>query len=103
MAQLTIRASEELVDRVRAAAAAAGGSMNEFVTSVLDAATNPDLNTDEAGRVRERLARAGLLVAVTRPRHRPAGEAVAAARGAAGAGTPLSDLIAAGRSADGPS
>ena len=72
--------------------------MNQFVTSVLDAATNPDLNTDEAGRVRERLARAGLLVADAPPRRRPAGEAVAAARAAAGAGTALSALITDGRS-----
>ena len=72
--------------------------MNDFVTRVLDAATNPDLNTNEADRVRERLARAGLLVSGATPRTRPAGEHLAAARAAAGTGTLLSDLVGDGRS-----
>ena len=98
MAQLTIRTSEELLDRIRTAAASRGGSMNDFVTRVLDVATDPDLNTDETDRVRERLAHAGLLVTHKAPRCRPAGQAVAAARAAAGAGRPMSDLIGDGRS-----
>lgn len=98
MAQLTIRTSEELLDRIRTAAATRGGSMNDFVTRVLDAATDPDLTSDEAGRVREKLARAGLLVAVAAPRQRPAPADVAAARAAAAVGTPLAELVGDGRS-----
>ncbi|HEX4357668.1 MAG TPA: type II toxin-antitoxin system VapC family toxin [Pseudonocardia sp.] len=61
MAQVTWRASDELIDRVRAVAGSSGYSMNEFVTRVLDAATDPDLAGGEAARIRERLERAGLL------------------------------------------
>ena len=98
IAQLTIRTTEELLARVRAAAATRGGSMNDFVTRVLDAATDPDLTSDEAGRVREKLARAGLLVAAADPRKRPAPADAAAARTAAAVGTPLSEFVADGRS-----
>jgi hypothetical protein len=44
--------------------------VNDFTTQVLDAATDPDLAGSDAGRVRERLARA-----------------------AARRGTPLADLV----------
>lgn len=67
--------------------------MNEFLTLVLDAATNPDLAGSDAERVRERLARAGLLAAPGVPRSRPAPDEVARARAAAGRGTPLSDMV----------
>ncbi len=97
MAQMTIRTSEELIDRVRAAAASHGRSMNEYVTGVLDAATDPDLGGDEATRVRERLARADLLVTPTTTRRRPPADRVASARAAAGRGTHLSDLVGEGR------
>ena len=43
MAQLTIRASDDLIERVRTSAADAGRSMNDYVTSILDAVTDPDL------------------------------------------------------------
>jgi hypothetical protein len=72
-------------------------SMNEYLTQVLDAATNPDLAGDEATRVRERLERAGLLLPPRSPRVRPAPEAVARARKAAGSGAPLSELVNEGR------
>lgn len=52
MAQLTIRASEELIERVRAAARETGRSMNAYVADVLDAATDPDLAGDAAARLR---------------------------------------------------
>lgn len=61
MAQLTIRSSEELVERVRRAAAQSKRSMNAWVTLVLDAATNPDNEADEVERVRAKLRAAGLL------------------------------------------
>ncbi len=67
------------------------------MTSVLDAATDPDLAGDEADRVRERLAAAGLLIQ-PRPRPgRPDAAEVAAARSRAGRGTPLSEIVSAGR------
>lgn len=98
MGQLTIRTSEELLERVRAAARRTGRSMNEYVAGVLDAATNPDLAGGEAERVRERLARAGILAPGGSPRVRPDARDVAVARAEAGRGTPLSDLVAADRS-----
>jgi len=96
MGQITVRTSDELVDRVKAAAADSARSMNEFVEFVLRAVTDPDLATDEADRVRARLRLAGLLAAeghVTtgaRPDH----AAVAGARRRAARGTPLSDVVA---------
>jgi len=93
MTQITVRASDELVHRVKEAAASQGRSMNDYVTAVLDAATNPDLAGDEASQVRERLARAGLLAPVGVRRPRPSSTAVAAARMAAGRGTQLSELV----------
>jgi hypothetical protein len=71
--------------------------MNEYLTQVLDAATNPDLAGDEATRVRERLERAGLLLRPRAPRVRPDADEVARARAAAGSGSPLSDLVDEGR------
>lgn len=91
--QITVRAGDELVQRVKEAAARQGRSMNDYVTAVLDAATNPDLAGDEASRVRERLARAGLLAPSGVRRLRPPPTAVAAARIAAARGTPLSELV----------
>ena len=97
MAQLTIRASDELVDRVRAAAARLGRSMNEYVVAVLGAATDPDLAGDDVERIRERLDRAGLLAPIGVVRRRPDADRLVAARAAAGQGTPLSDIVASGR------
>jgi len=81
------------VKRVQEVAVREGRSMNEFMTLVLDAATNPDLAGTDAERVRERLALAGLLATPGIPRSRPAPDAVAQAREAAGRGTPLSDIV----------
>lgn len=95
--QVTWRASEELVERVRAHARRAGRSMNDYLTQVLDAATNPDFADGEARRLRERLDRAGLLVGDEAPRERPREDAVARARQAAASGSSLSDLVSEGR------
>jgi hypothetical protein len=97
MAQVTWRAPDELVARVRRAADQRGTSVNEFVTRVLDAATDPELTDDESLRVRERLAAAGLLAPVGPPRPRPAGDDLAGARRRAGHGHQLADLVRDGR------
>ncbi|MGH3448067.1 MAG: hypothetical protein ACRDQA_12650 [Nocardioidaceae bacterium] len=97
MTQVTWRAPDQLVDRVRVAARQQGRSVNEFVTRVLDAATDPDLTDDASQQVRERLARAGLLAQPGPPVSRPDPEAAATARRMAGRGTPLAELVGHGR------
>ncbi|MCC7077135.1 MAG: transcriptional regulator [Acidimicrobiia bacterium] len=97
MGQMTWRADDELIERVRRSARATGRSLNAYVTSVLDAATNPELNSDEATRVRERLAAAGILAPGGSPRRRPARNAVAKARRSAGKGVPLSEIVSSER------
>lgn len=72
--------------------------MNEYVVAVLGAATDPDLAGDEAQRIRERLARAGLLAPSASPRRRPDAREIAEARAAAGQGIPLSGIVTADRS-----
>lgn len=96
MAQVTWRVPDELMDRVRMAAAAQNRSVNEYLTRLAEAATDPELAGDEITRTRERLARAGLLAPLGPPRRRPDPDpdAVAAAREAAGRGAALSDLVA---------
>jgi hypothetical protein len=98
MAQVTWRTPDELLERVRHAANSSGRSVNEWITRVLDAATDPELSGSDADRVRERLARAGLLAEPSSRRvTRPPAEALDDARRAAGQGTPLSDLVSEGR------
>ena len=67
--------------------------MNDYVTAVLDAATDPSLAGDEAERLRERLDLAGLLAEPGERRRRPPREAAASARRRAGTGTALSQLV----------
>jgi hypothetical protein len=93
MGQMTWRMSDQLLGRVRKAAKREGRSMNDFVTAVLEAATNPELAGDERERLRERLAAAGLLVPPGPPRERPDAAAVAKARREAGRGTPLREYV----------
>lgn len=103
MAQVSWRAEDTLVDRVRKAAADHNRSMNDYMTMVMEAATNPDLAQDEYTRIRERLARLDLVARGLDvrlgggPRERPPAEDVERARRAAGKGTPLSDLVSEGR------
>lgn len=98
MVQMTLRVPEELQRRIRSRATEKGVSINEFATSVLDAATNPSLAGSEAERTRERLAAAGLLAGWHEPAPEPPPESVvAAAREAAGRGKPLSDFVSEGR------
>jgi hypothetical protein len=98
MAQVSWRADDRLVERVKRAASDTGRSMNEFVTLVLDVATDPMRAGTEAERVRERLLHAGLLIAPTRrTSRRPNRAAVKAASRRAAKGTALSDLVSEGR------
>jgi len=98
MAQLTVRASDDLVARVRLAAASAGRSMNEYVTVVLDAATDANFAGSDAERVRERLARAGLLAhPAPRDEPPPSEAAVRAAGERAASGRSLAELVHEGR------
>jgi len=96
MAQLTIRADDELVDRVKRAAQHEGRSMNDWVTTVLDAATNPEHESDHGERLRARLRAAGLLLETRAdaPRiKRPDPKKFAAAAKRAAKGTPLSEIV----------
>ena len=97
MAQMTWRADEDLLEHVRSQAAEHGKSMNDFVTTVLRTVTDPDYAEPGVERFRARLARAGLLAPTTREGERPDRAAFEAARAAAGRGTPLSDIVSAGR------
>lgn len=97
MQQITWRAEDDLVERVRSAASASGRSINEFVTRILDATTDPDLAGTEDQRVRERLARAGLLAIPRGSVTRPDPDAVAAAGRRAAVGTPVSEILLADR------
>lgn len=93
MTQVTWRAPDELVECTRRAAARSGRSLNDYLTQLARAATDPELAGSEAERLRERLADAGLLAQPGSPRRRPDESAVARARRRAGRGTPLSELV----------
>lgn len=92
---MTWRAPDDLLEQVRRQARQHGRSLNEWVTTVMSAASDPANASDEIEQVRERLARAGLLEVPSAgsPRRPDAGR-VAAARARAGAGRPLSELVA---------
>lgn len=94
MTQVTLRLPDGLAGRLKEAARHRGQSLNSWATLVLTAAVDPDLAGDPAERLRERLARAGLLVATEpAPRTRPDATRLARARAAAGQGRALSDLV----------
>lgn len=97
MGQVSWRADDGLVDRVREAAEAHGWSVNRYMTNVLDAATDPENAPSGTERLRERLARAGLLVDSGPPVERPPAAAVRRAGKAAGRGTTVADLVSEGR------
>jgi len=97
MAQVTWRADDELVRRAKRSAAALNRSLNEYLSLVLDVATDPDRAGSDVERVRARLLDAGLLAPAPRRGARPStGEVEAAGRRAA-VGTPLSALVTDGR------
>lgn len=71
--------------------------MNEYLTRLAQAATDPNLAESDLVRLRERLARAGLLAPDGPRRRRPDPKPVARARRKAGRGTPLSELVGTNR------
>ncbi len=93
---MTWRTTDELLERVRRQAERRGRSLNEWVSAVLDAATNPETAGSDAERIRERLADAGLLANAEPPTPTDPTR-LAAARAAAGQGTPLAEFVAEGR------
>lgn len=98
MSQLTLRLSESLVADLKRAATASGKSVNAYAGEVLAAAVNPDLAGAEIERVRERLARAGLLATpASEGWNRPGPKELHRARAAAGRGRPLSEYVSEGR------
>jgi hypothetical protein len=98
MGQMNIRASDALLAEVRRRAQDAGMSLNGWVVRVLEAAADPDLAGSEFERLRERLARAGILADIPAPHGPPPDpEEVRAAGRRAGRGIPLSRLISEGR------
>ena len=98
MAQVSWRASDEIVERAKRAARRADRSLNEYLTLVVSAATDPSTAGSEVEQIRERLERAGLLEATSgRKVYRPEADAVAAAGVRAARGTPVDELVSSGR------
>ncbi|WP_423919495.1 transcriptional regulator [Candidatus Poriferisodalis sp.] len=98
MQQITWRADDELVARVKVSAQHQRVSMNEYLTRIAQAATDPSLLSNEIEEIRSRLRLAGLLSDFeAHDAVRPDEEVVEAARRRAGPGTPLSELIRANR------
>jgi hypothetical protein len=94
MRQIILRVSDGLALRLKQAASERGQSMNSYASAVLGAAVDPELAGSEAARIRERLARAGLLAGSTRAAdRRPSEDALRPARKRAGRGRPLSELV----------
>lgn len=94
MRQITVRASDDLIDRVKEAARRQGESMNEWVVFVLESVTDPAHAGDRAAELRERFRRAGLLEETpARPGASRDPARLAAARRNAGRGRPLSDYV----------
>ncbi len=98
MQQVTWRADKELVARVKMRAQEQQVSMNEFLTRIAQAATDPSTSSSAVEEIRTRLKLAGLLSDFRAPDVEPPDkEEVAAARKRAGQGTPLSELVRANR------
>jgi hypothetical protein len=95
MRQLTLRVPEELATLLKGAAADRDESVNGYAVKVLSAAVDPDLAEDEISGLKERLARAGLLLTPGQlARKRPSTRELNGARAAAGRGRQLSELVA---------
>lgn len=94
MAQLTLRVDDDLADDLRDMAARRGESVNALATNVLRAFTDPQAAGSDMEKIRERLARAGLLA---EPALKSVGrldpEAVAEAGRRAAEGKLVSDIL----------
>lgn len=98
MQQVTWRADTELVNRVKLTAKHLDLSMNEYLTQIARAATDPSLSSSSLETVRAKLRLAGLLVEAEYPDFPPPDDAIVEeARKLAGQGTPLSELVRANR------
>ncbi len=98
MQQVTWRADDDLVARVKLTAQHLDMSMNEYLTQILQTATDPSRSSSTMEEVRARLRLAGLLVEPDYPDFPPPDEAlVEEAMERAGQGTPLSELVRANR------
>ena len=98
MRQLTLRVPDTLAEQLKGAARDRDASVNSYAVNVLSAAVDPDFAGDEATGLRERLARADLLLTPERlPGIRPSPQALDRARAEAGGGKPLSNFVAEGR------
>ena len=94
MGQVSWRVDDELLQRVRHSAEAAGMSVNGYISRVLSLATSEDEESSEAQRMRQRLRVAGVLASDDRPGVRRVGDdELARLRRLAGHGTPLSDIV----------
>lgn len=94
MGQVSWRVDDELLERVRHSAAAAGMSVNKYISRVLSLATSEDDESSEAQRMRQRLRAAGVLASDDRPgARRVDDEELIRLRRLAGQGTPLSDTV----------
>lgn len=99
MGQMTIRADDELIEQAKARARQLGQSLNHFVSFAIRAAVDPELEGDEAERLRARFRAAGILdetpIQPTFPK--PSAAALRRAQRHARGGTSISDLIVAER------
>ena len=95
MAQISWRCPDGLAARVRLQADHFGLSMNEFISRVMQTATDPGFDQDPASQVRERLRLAGLLAEDAEESHVDAPDPVAAAEAAKalGGGTLVSEIV----------
>lgn len=99
MIQMTLRIPEQLGTELKRVAAERSMSVNGFAGAVLAAAVDPDLDDTEMGRLRGRLARAGLLESAEPSRGvlRPDRKRVESARAKAGRGRSVAGLVSEGR------
>ncbi len=99
---LTIRVDDKLAGMAKERARREGVSLNQFATGLFQAALDPLSAGALIDSLRERLERAGVEVCEraegsTAPPAHPNPEVLAAAMKAAGKGTPLSEVVSAGR------
>lgn len=85
---------DELLQRVRHSAKAAGMSLNAYISRVLALATSEDEHSSEAQRMRQRLRVAGLLASDDHDGpQRVSDDELTELRRAAGEGESLSDIV----------